>query len=167
LNRASSISEDVHPAGQASSPALAPTDEGGSPRLSERTCPSVASLETNCPWTTRLLKRLGRFECNVDQFCRGQNVSPCAEKAGEQFLFAMSASRESLVFAMARFELALMRVRQGSADEYLVIWDRNPEVVFQSLRSGSDLPPVEANLLYRTCVSRDIPGLVSCEPVRL
>jgi hypothetical protein len=158
--------EDVHPAGHASSPALAPTDEGGDPRLSERTRSSVAALESICPWTMRLLKRLGRFECSVEQFCLGQNVSPCAEKAGEQFLFAMSASREPLVLAMARFELALMRVRQGGADEYLVIWDRNPELLFQSLRSGSDLPPVEASVHYRTCIARDIPGLVSCEPVR-
>jgi hypothetical protein len=121
------------------------------------------AVESACPWTARLLKKLGSFEMAVQSFYRGENVSPYVEKAGEQFLLQMSASRERLVLAMARLELALMRVRQGSADEFVVEWDRNPELVFQSLKSGSDLPSTERGVCYRTCISRDIPELVSCE----
>src|SRR5206468_7593101 len=73
-------------------------------------------------------------------------VQTCAlpiyvEKAGEGFLFRMSASPEPLIAAMARLELALMRMRQGSSDEYLIEWDRNPDDVFKSLKSTQDLPP--------------------------
>lgn len=125
------------------------------------------AVETNCPWTAQLLKKLGRFESSVESFYRTENVSPYVEKAGEQFLFTMSASREPLVLAMARFELALLRVRQGSPDEYLVEWDRNPEQVFQSLRSSGALPPAEADVRYRTFIARDIPGLVCCEQAPL
>ncbi len=121
------------------------------------------AVESACPWTARLLKKLGRFQSTVEEFYRGENVSPYVEKAGEQFLFKMSASPEPLVLAMARLELALMRVRQGSADEYLVEWDRNPELVFQTLRGRSELPEAEEGARYRTYISRDIPGLVRCE----
>ncbi|HMC30213.1 MAG TPA: hypothetical protein VKL99_05220 [Candidatus Angelobacter sp.] len=121
------------------------------------------AVESACPWTTRLLKKLGSFQSSIEAFYRGQDVSPYVEKAGEQFLFKMSASPEPLVLAMARLELALMRVRQGSADEYLAEWDRNPELVFQALRSGSELPPAEPGVRYCTYISRDIPELVRCE----
>lgn len=121
------------------------------------------AVESTCPWTARLLKRLGYFEAAVTKFYRGQNVSPYVVRAGEQFLFQMSAHPDPLVYAMARLELALMRVKQGSADEYLVQWDRNPEMVFQALRSGSVLPLAEQDACYEMYISRDIPELVCCE----
>jgi len=121
------------------------------------------AVESTCPWTARLLKRLGNFETAVTEFYREQNVSPYVARAGEQFLFQMSAHPEPLVNAMARLELALMSVKQGSADEYLVQWDRNPELVFQALRSGSVLPLAETGVCYEMYISRDIPELVRCE----
>jgi hypothetical protein len=121
------------------------------------------AVESACPWTAGLLKKLGLYESSVETFYRNQNVSPYVEKAGEEFLFRMSASPKPLVAAIARLELALMRMRQGSSDEYLIEWDRNPDDVFKSLKSTQDLPPAEADVLYRTYVSRDIPGLVRCE----
>jgi len=121
------------------------------------------AVESTCPWTARLLKRLGNFETAVTEFYRGQNVSPYVTRAGEQFLFQMSAHPEPLVHAMARLELALMRVKQGSADEYLVQWDRNPEMVFQALRSSSVLPLAETGVCYEMYISCDIPELVRCE----
>jgi hypothetical protein len=121
------------------------------------------ALESASPWTVRLLKRLGRFQASVEAFYSRGSVAAYSEKAGEQFLFRMSADREPLVASMARLELALMRMIEGSEDEYLVEWDRDPEPVFQALRSGSELPGAEAGARYRTLVSRDIPGLVRCE----
>jgi hypothetical protein len=121
------------------------------------------AVESACPWTAGLLKKLGSLESSVEAFYRGQNVSPYVEKAGEEFLFRMSASPAPLVSAMARLELALMRMRQGSSDEYLIEWDRNPDDVFKSLKSAQELPPAEPDTLYRTYVSRNIPGLVRCE----
>jgi hypothetical protein len=123
----------------------------------------AAERASRCPWTVRLLKRLGKFQSAVEGWRQGQSVSPFAENAGEQFLFKMSASHDPLVAAMARLELALMRMIEGSTDEYLVEWDRNPEALFQALRSGAELPPPEPGVRYRTYVSRAVPELVSCE----
>jgi hypothetical protein len=121
------------------------------------------AVETNCPWTARLLKKLGGFDSDVEKFYRGQNVSPYVEKAGEQFLLQMSSSPAPLVAAMARFELAIMQVKQGDAETHCVEWDRNPEQVFQFLKSGRDLPPAEPGLTYRMYIAHDIPELVRCE----
>ncbi len=121
------------------------------------------AVESACPWTARLLKRLGRFQSALEAFYRGQNGSPLVEKAGEEFLFRMSAHPEPLVAAMARLELAMMRMIEGSRDEYLIEWDRNPELVFQALRVGSELPPAEIGIRYRTYVSRKLPELVRYE----
>jgi len=120
----------------------------------------AVGIVSRCPWTVRLLKRLGRFHSAVEGLCR---VSPFAENVGEQFLFKMSASQDPLVAAMARLELALMRMIEGSTDEYLVEWDRDPEALFVALRSGGELPPAEPGPRYRTYISRDVPELVRCE----
>jgi hypothetical protein len=123
------------------------------------------AVESNCPWTAQLLKKLGAFEASVESLYRNQNVSPYVEKAAEQFLLQMSSGADPLIAAMARFELALTQVRQGSRQEYCIEWDRNPELLFQSLKSIGDLPVAEASLSYRTYISREIPELVRCEQV--
>lgn len=125
------------------------------------------AVENNCPWTSQLLKKLGGFEASVESLYRSQNVSPYVEKAAEQFLLQESSGADPLIAAMARFELALMQVRQGSQEEYCIEWDRNPELVFQSLKSAGDLPLAEASLSYRTYISREIPQLVRCERASL
>jgi len=56
-----------------------------------------------------------------------------------------------------------MRMIEGSTDEYLVEWDRDPEALFVALRSGGELPPAEPGPRYRTYISRDVPELVRCE----
>jgi len=120
------------------------------------------AVEGYCPWSTRLLKRLGIFQQSVKQFYSEQNVSPYVEKAGEQFLVELSGHAHPLVTALARFELAILKVKQGDTTEYTVDWDRNPDAVFVSFTTGHDLPASEA-YIYRTYISRDIPGLVRCE----
>jgi hypothetical protein len=134
--------------------------------------PGACVLESLCPWTVCLLKRLRRFEMAV-RAVDWRGLAGSAENAGqfhyresaaEQFLYRMSAGPGPLVSSMARMELAVMRVRQGRADEYLIEWDRNPELVFHALRAGRELPQPESAAGYRMYISRDIPGLVRCEP---
>ena len=123
----------------------------------------AAERANRCPWTVRLLKRLGRFQSAAEALYRGRSAWPFVDKPDEQFLFKMSASPDLLVAAMARLELALMRMIEGSTDEYLVEWDRDPEALFVALRSGGELPPAEPGPRYRTYISRDVPELVRCE----
>lgn len=120
------------------------------------------AVESYCPWSTRLLRHLGLFQGCVEKFYCGQNVSPYVEQAGEQFLLELSGHANPIVSALARFELALLKVRKGDAQEYTVDWDRNPDAVFGSLAAGGDLPAPEEDR-YRTYISHSIPGLVRCD----
>jgi hypothetical protein len=120
------------------------------------------AVDSYCPWSTRLLRHLGIFKECVEKFYCGQNVSPYVEKAGEQFLLELSGHPHFVVSALARFELALLKVRKGDTEEYTVEWDRNPDAVFAWLSSGDDLPEPEADR-YRTYICHNIPGLVRCD----
>lgn len=120
------------------------------------------AVEEYCPWSTRLLRRLGIFPETVKAFYRGQNVSPYVEKAGEQFLLELGSHAHPVVAALAQFELAMLKVKQGDTREYTVDWDRNPDGVFACVTTGSELPPAEADQ-YKTYISRAIPGLVRCD----
>jgi hypothetical protein len=98
----------------------------------------------------------------VEKFYHGQNVSSYVEKAGEQFLQELGGHAHPVVAALAQFELALLKVKQGDSREFTVEWDRNPDAVFACFTSGGELPSPEADR-YRTYISRDIPGLVRCD----
>jgi hypothetical protein len=123
------------------------------------------AVDNHCVLTSRLLKKLQVFDQCVEWFYRSQNVSPYNELAGEQFLLEMSRHTEPLVRAVAQFELALHRVKQGDASEYCIIWDRDPAEVFDSLTSVDEIPLPGPKDLYHTYISRNIPGLVRCELV--
>jgi len=118
-----------------------------------------------CPWTSRLLDRLGLFDACVEAFCLEQDVSPYIEKAGRQFLSRLRGSGDCLVASLAGFELALLAMRRGEDEEFTVEWDRNPDSVMTALGSGADLPPAEAGCLYRLRLS--LPDLMSCERLEL
>lgn len=123
------------------------------------------AVDSYCVLTSRLLKKLQIFDQCVEWFYRSQNVSPYNELAGEQFLREMGRRPESLVRAVAQFELALHLVKQGDANEHLIRWDCNPGAVFDRLTSADDLPLPDPDGEYHTYISRDIPGLVRCEVV--
>jgi hypothetical protein len=67
-----------------------------------------------------------------------------------------------VVAALAQFELAMLKVKQGDTLEYTVDWDRNPDGVFACVTTGSELPAAEADQ-YKTYISHAIPGLVRCD----
>ena len=119
-------------------------------------------LESYCVFTSRLLKRLGLFDELAESFFCRTAVSPFIEKLGADFLAEQSDHPDSLVASMARFELALVRVKQGDAREYQVDWNSNPESVFQALFQDLELPAAEPERLYRMSISARIPNLVSC-----
>jgi hypothetical protein len=120
------------------------------------------AVEEYCPWSTRLLRRLGIFKKTVESFYSSQNVSPYVEKAGEQFLLELSGHPHPVVAALAQFELAMLKVKQGDTQEYTVEWDRNPDGVFACVTKEGDLPPADEDM-YRTYISSEIPGLVRCD----
>jgi hypothetical protein len=124
------------------------------------------AVEATCRWTSRLLKRLGTFDQSIASFYSDENVSPYKGKAGEQFLVRMSRHGEPLIAAMAKFELAFTRIRQGAKNKFRIEWDRDPDGVFRSLITGKKLPPAACDYFYRMYISRSLRGLVKCNRVR-
>lgn len=119
------------------------------------------ALKGNCPLTSSLLTRMGAFEASVEGFYRRANPSPYAEVVAEQFLDMIKRDAHPLVGPMAAFELALGKVRGGDIREFKIVWDRNPDLVVESLALDTPLPAKELDA-YVLTVSRDIPGTVRC-----
>jgi hypothetical protein len=125
----------------------------------------MLGIESACALLARLLKRRGTFEASVEQFYREEDVSPYAERAGEQFCLWMGSDGDPLLAAVVEFELALKRIRAGDTREFIVDWDRSPETVFVALAGGGELPPAEVCAVYRLHLSHALPGLARCERV--
>ena len=97
-------------------------------------------IERNCPQTSLLLKKLGRFEPVVEAFYCRCSTSPYMEEMGRQFLTELSGDADPLLAAMARFELAIQRFAAGEDGEFVIEWDRDPNQVLAALRDNGPLP---------------------------
>ena len=98
-------------------------------------------VERNCPQTSLLLKRLGRFEEVLEKFYCDNSTSPYMEEMARQFLTSLSTDTDPLVAAMASFELAIRRMAAGDDEEFVINWDRDPDQVLKALRFNGPLPP--------------------------
>lgn len=119
----------------------------------------IFNLEQYCVLTSRLLKRKGLFEETVHAFSGKSGLSPYIERLGAGFLEEMSRHHDSLVASVARFELALIRIKRGDVGRYVVNWRHAPHIILDSLIRGSPYSEKEAEGLYQTVVSIDLPGL--------
>src|SRR5258708_40331862 len=77
-------------------------------------------LERTCPLTFGLLARRGLLEHLVSEFIQQRNISPFRETQGPDFLQKMSRHADALLAAVAQFELALRKVREGDPAPYAV-----------------------------------------------
>jgi hypothetical protein len=119
-------------------------------------------IEDQCHFTSRLLKRYDCFEDVVMTYFNNHKTSPFIEELSQDFLNSLRNHRDSLIRAVAEFELALLRVRTGSTDCFEVLWDRHPENVILAVEEGSPLPPPETGCMYRMRIGRDLPRIVVC-----
>jgi len=122
----------------------------------------VFALEAQCRFTSRLLKRLGRFDEMVAWYFNHHLTSPFVEELSDDFLGSLSPHNDALIRATSQFERAFLKVRAGSAQTFEVLWDRHPDLVFVALENGSDLPPAETECVYRLRIDRNLPGMVAC-----
>jgi hypothetical protein len=119
-------------------------------------------LEDQCPFTSRLLKRLGAFEAMVATYFSQNATFPFVEELSRDFLSWLRNDRNQLIQAVSQFERALMEVRAGSAETFEVLWDRHPDLVLRALDQGSELPAPEQECLYRMRIDRDLPHMIAC-----
>jgi hypothetical protein len=115
-------------------------------------------LERTAPLTFRLLEQRGELAARVAHFIATRNISPFRETQGPAFLQASSESADSLERSVARFELALLKVKAGDQGRHIATWEFEPQGILHSLASATPLPdPLPAGP-YHTVVSREFAG---------
>jgi hypothetical protein len=115
-------------------------------------------LERTCALTFNLLKRRNILEQAVSAFIAGQNISPFRETQAPDFLETLCSHEDSLVASVAQFELALMKVRSGDSDTYVVPWSVEPHSILNSLARDIPFEPDIPEGAYQIRVSRDLPS---------
>jgi len=119
-------------------------------------------VESQCRFTSRLLKRMRNFDSVVSAYFNENATSPFVEELALDFLRTLRDDPDPLVRAVSQFECALQSVRLGSADVFEVTWDRHPDLVIRALEQASEMPAAEVGCIYRMKVANDIPGLIAC-----
>jgi hypothetical protein len=109
--------------------------------------------------TTAVLKGQERFDEAVRAFVRGRSVSPFVEELGPDFLEEMAAHTYSLVASIARFELALIRVKKGDPARYDIEWTYDPNRVLEHAVHGRPFDREASRGRFRVVVAREIPDM--------
>jgi hypothetical protein len=118
----------------------------------------VYVLERTCTLTVNLLRRRKLLEETLEVFIMQQNISPFRETQGPAFLERLSQHDDRLIASVAQFELALMKVRQGDTNSYVIPWNVEPHEFLHSLACNI---PFAENIPagdYEIVVSGDVPG---------
>jgi len=118
-------------------------------------------IESQCRYTSRLLKRLEIYELEVKKYFESNSTSPYIEQLSTGFLRALTTHADPLVASVAKFELACLAVNE-SVKRSRIVWDRNPETTIRALDQLTELPPAEADHFYSMELGMDIPGRVAC-----
>jgi hypothetical protein len=115
-------------------------------------------LERTAALTFTLLKRRNLVHETVGAFIKGHNISPFRETQAPAFLAALSRHPDSLIAAVAQFELALLKVRHGDPGFYVVRWDVEPHTILNSLARDLPLEDEVPEGAYEIHVSRELPS---------
>ena len=119
-------------------------------------------IEAQCHFTSRLLKRLGRFDALVASYFDNHATSPFVEELSQGFLESLRVHDDFLVRVVSQFEYGFLKVRSGSDESFETLWDRHPDQVFLALENGNELPAPEPDCRYRLHVAITLPGLFVC-----
>jgi len=119
-------------------------------------------IEAQCRYTSRLMKRVGCFEHNVEEYFNIHPTPPSIEELTTQFLSSVKHDDNPLLSAVAHFELACLRLNDETANTQTVVWDRDPSEVLLALESFGPLPGPEPKTRFVMCLSALLPGSVSC-----
>ncbi len=118
-------------------------------------------IKEQCRYTARLLKRFGWYEQSVQSFFEGNTTSPYIEKLSRDFLTSLAVHPDTLIAAVATFELACLEM-PISSKSWRIVWDREPTCVMLALDQGTAIPPAEADCHYVMQVGADVPGRAVC-----
>jgi hypothetical protein len=119
-------------------------------------------LETQCHFTSRLLKHHGYFNSLVKAYFNSNATSAYVEELSYGFLTSLLAHPDPLVRSVAQFERAFLGIRAGSDAMTEVVWDRNPDSVFLALDRRSTLPDPDNAYVYCMQIGRDLQTTFTC-----
>jgi hypothetical protein len=125
----------------------------------------IYDMERYCVLTSRLLKARGVYEETVDAYVRTHALSAFINEVGESFLLSLAEGADSMLAEVARFELALTRVKRGDPASYTLEWEHDPARVLACLVQEIPIEPVDAAGRARVVVSAGIPGGFRIEPL--
>jgi hypothetical protein len=120
-------------------------------------------LERYCILTATWLKRMGRFESDIEKFVAEEQYSPFIEETGQQFLSYLSCDDDLVVAALAKFEIALHETRIDFCEERIIDWPCDPEPILSCILQENDILEPLIYSHYRVTVSRALPGGFICE----
>ena len=114
-------------------------------------------FERTCALTVNLLRRRKTLNRLIEGFIASQNISPFRETQAPAFLEWLANSDDDLVASVAKFELALMKVRQGDRHTYTISWKVEPASLLHCLAKDLPFDDEVRSGNYEVVVSREIP----------
>ncbi|MDQ2834365.1 MAG: hypothetical protein M3Y50_11580 [Acidobacteriota bacterium] len=105
-------------------------------------------IESQCRYTSRMMKRLDCFDSYVAQYFRSHSTSPSIEQFTSEFLSSLEDHCDPVLRAVAQFELACITLRNTTLHASTITWDREPSRVLTALDRFSDLPSPEPQAQY-------------------
>ena len=114
------------------------------------------NVEIGCVLSARLLRRLGLWQATLDEVLGSGPAIAYLPHLTDHFLCHVSTSQNELVAALARFERALIRIKNGDAGRYEIPWPVNPLLLLNALLEEETLPEADGNS-YETVVSAEFP----------
>jgi hypothetical protein len=123
-------------------------------------------LQSQCPFTCRLLKRLGCFEALLADYFSMNSTSPYVEELSKDFLRWLLFHDNALIGAVSQFEYAALQAKADSGEVFEILWDRDPDSVLLALQNDSELPGTEESCTYRVRIDRNLSSGISCSRQR-
>ena len=118
-------------------------------------------IESQCRYTSRLLKRLHNYAQCVDACFSEMTAAPSIEELGSQFLAWLRQHHDPLVRSLAAFELTCLTAHNQNGP-LILEWDRNPAAVLLALDANAEMPIPEPGVRYRMVLDTADPGRLSC-----
>jgi hypothetical protein len=118
-------------------------------------------IESQCRYTSRLMKRMGCFESYLACYFRENPTPPAIEDLAREFLFSLELHPDPLIRAVAVFELDCLALEGAQPATLTTHWDRNPDEVLDALARFTRLPPPEPGVKYILTIEPDHKNPVS------
>jgi hypothetical protein len=114
-------------------------------------------LERTCALTFTLLRQRKQLGEALQSFIKDQNICPFRETQAPAFLEFVCQHEDGLTAAVAQFELALLKVKNGDSGFFVIDWPTDPHRVLLNLAKNLPVENTPPGGAYQIQVSRSLP----------